>query len=105
MPIAKSILLFCLRSAAFSAIFWTMWMGIIRPLTTSSQTGNSSSQDAQTKAQMEMYANQVERTNRQLDVSEDLQRRTDQLLSAQEDNARRMDAVLKEWERQAGLRK
>jgi flagellar biosynthesis/type III secretory pathway M-ring protein FliF/YscJ len=105
MSIAKSVLLFCLKCVVFSAIFWTMWSSVIRPITTASQTNNASSQETQTKGQMETYEKQVERANRQLDVSEDLQRRTDQYLSAQEENVKRMDAILREWEKQAGLRK
>jgi hypothetical protein len=108
MPIAKSILLFCLKCATFSAIFWTMWIGIIRPITSGSQTNNSNNsttQDAQTSAQIETYEKQVERSNRLLDVTEDQQKRTDQYITLQEESARRMDAILKEWEKQTGLRK
>ena len=107
MPVARSILLFCLKCVVFSAIFWTMWTTVIRPITTPDQSSNTnaSSQDAQAKAQMDAYEKQVERANRQLDVAEDQQRRTDLFLSAQEENLKRMDAILKEWEKQTGLRK
>jgi len=104
MSISKSILLFCLKCVAFSAIFWTMWSCVIRPITTTSQANNATSQDSQTPAQMETYEKQVERSSRLLDVSEDQQRRMDQYLSTQEENVKRMDAILKEWEKQTGLR-
>lgn len=105
MPVAKPILLFFLKCVVFSAIFWTMWTTVIRPITTPDQSGNTNAQDVQARTQMDAYEKQVERANRQLDVAEDQQRRTDLFLSAQEENLKRMDAILKEWEKQTGLRK
>lgn len=100
----KSAALFCAKSAAFTIIFWGIWMGVLRPLT-SPQGNTSSAQDAQTQAQTEAYEKQLARANQQLDVVEIQQKSMEQYLTAQEDNARRFDAVLRVWEKQAGLRK
>jgi len=105
MPMIKSAALFCAKSAAFTIIFWGLWMGVLRPLTSSPQGNTSSAQDAQTQAQTEAYEKQVARVNQQLDVVEGQQKRMEQNLTAQEENARRFDAVLKVWEKQTGLRK
>lgn len=107
MPTFKSVAIFCLKCATFSLIFWSLWLGIIRPLSTASsnESKGSTTQDAQSKAQMQAYDDQMIRTNRMLDVSEDQQKRMDQYLAAQEANAKRFDAILQVWEKQTGLRK
>lgn len=99
----KSFALFCLKSAVFSAIFWGMWLGIIRPMTSTQQEGRPSAQDAQASAQMEAAQKYMDRANRQLDMVEDQQRRTDQYLTLQEDTVKRMAAVVAVWEKQSGL--
>jgi hypothetical protein len=102
MPI-KPVILFCLKSAVFTAIFWGVWLGVVRPITNPSKPHSSSSQDAQ--AQAEAYNNQVARVNHQLEVVEAQQQRMEKYLTAQEENTKRYDAVLKVWEKQTGLRK
>lgn len=104
MPMIKSVALFCAKSAAFTIIFWGLWMGLLRPITSSpSQSNTSSAQDAQ--AQTEAYEKQVARVNQQLDVVEGQQKRMEKNLSTQEENTKRFDAVLTVLEKQTGLRK
>jgi hypothetical protein len=105
MPTIKSVALFCIKSAAFTIIFWGLWLGVVRPITSPTQNNTPSTQDAQTKTQVDAYEKQVARVNRQLDVVEVQQKRMEQNLSVQEDSAKRYDAVLKVWEKQTGLRK
>lgn len=105
MATVRSAALFCVKSAIFSAVFWGMWLGIIRPITTAPQNNGAGAQDSQTNAQVQAYEEQMNRTNRMLDISEDQQKRMDQYLTSQEENARRFDAVLKAWEKQTGPRK
>lgn len=103
MSIMKSGALFCFKSVVFSAIFWGLWIGVIRPMTTAPQAANT--QNTQSSSEMQAYEEQLNRTNRMLDISEDQQRRMDQYLTSQEENAKRFDAVLKVWEKQAGIGK
>ena len=63
MPI-KLVILFCLKSTVFTAIFWDVWLGVVRPITNPPQPHSSLTQDAQ--AQAEAYNNQVARVNHQL---------------------------------------
>lgn len=106
MNLLKASLIFCVKCATFTAIFWLLWLNVIRPITTAPQNDTSSrQQDAQSKAQMDAYERQMERSNRLLDMTEDQQKRMDQDLTAQEENTKRFDAVLKVWEKQTGLRK
>ncbi len=105
MQMIKSTFLFCAKSAAFTIIFWGLWLGVLRPLTSSPLGDTSSAQNAQAQTQVEAYEKQVARVNQQLDVVEGQQKRMEQNLKFQEESARRFDAVLKVWEKQTGLRK
>ena len=104
MPI-KPILIFCLKSALFTLIFWGVWLGVVRPITNPPQPNSNSNQDAQAKQQIEAYNNQVARANHQLDVVEQQQKRMEKHLAIEEENSKRFSAVLSIWEKQAGVNK
>lgn len=105
MPMLKSAALFCLKSIVFSAMFWIVWLNVIRPMTAAGQNNSSCTQDTQAQAQADAYEKQVARVNHQLDVVETQQKRMEVNLSDQEQNAKRFAAVLSVWEKQAGLKK
>ncbi|WP_396268276.1 hypothetical protein [Ideonella sp.] len=104
MPTIKAFALFCAKCAAFTTIFWGVWLGVLRPIAAPpAQDNAASAQDAQ--AQMDAYERQLARVTQQLDVAEGQQKRTEMILSTQEEHAKRLDAVLTAWEKQTGLKK
>lgn len=105
MPMLKPVGLFLLKCFAFSLVFWSVWVGLMRPYTSSQQSTAPAAEAAQANAQVEAYENQVARVNRQLDVVESQQKRMEKNLADQEDNAKRFSAVLSAWEKQNGAKR
>jgi uncharacterized membrane protein YhiD involved in acid resistance len=105
MPILKSAALFCLKAAVFSAVFWVVWLNVIRPMTVTPQNNSSCSQDSSSQAQTDAYEKQVSRVNQQLDVVETQQKRTEKNISDQEQNTKRFAEILAVWEKQAGVKR
>ena len=105
MSYKKDIGLFVLKSVCFTVIFWVVWIFILRPLTSPAQSVMASSQDDQTKAQMDAYDRQANRLTEQQNVADVQQKRADKLLSIQEEQTKRFNAILEKWEKQTGVKK
>ena len=101
----KYIGLFIVKAVSFTVIFWGLWLYVLKPITSPAPSTNSSSQDAQSKAQMDTYEQQAKRAAELLDSSDAQQKRMEQLLTTQEEQARRYNLVLDKWEKQTGIKK
>jgi len=66
----KYIGLFIVKAVSFTVIFWGLWLFVLKPLTSPAQNTNTSSQDAQSKVQMDTYEQQAKRAAELLDSSE-----------------------------------
>ena len=96
--------MFVLKSIVFSIIFWTMWIGVIQPITSpASDSANTSSQSQATEndALMKKYWEQLRRADKMHDALEDQYKRAETLLAKKEELANRFDILLRSWERRA----
>lgn len=100
----KNIALFIVKAVSFTIIFWGLWLYVLKPITSPSQSASDSSQDAQTKA-LDKYNEQAKRAAEQLDRNDAEQKRMHQLITTQEEQARRYNLILDKWEKQAGIKK
>ena len=102
---------FVLKSIIFSLIFWAIWIGVIRPITSAtsdSSNASSQSQEDDQESLMKKYWEQAYRADKlqdqyeiSIDVSKNQQRRLDALLTKQEEQANRLDSILSSWEKQS----
>ena len=105
MSLLKAIGLFVLKAVCFTVVFWVVWLYALRPITTPAQNTNTSPNDAQARAQVEAYEQQVKRATEQQNVAETQQKRMEKILSIQEEQIQRYNSVLEKWEKQTGVKK
>jgi hypothetical protein len=93
----------------FVLIFWSLWLFIFRPLSSSLSADSSSttqaSQEDQNQKSIDKYMEQARTTDKLLAESAAQQHRMAAVISKQEDLLKRHDQVMNKWEQQAGIRK
>lgn len=105
----KAAGLFVAKSVVFVVIFWSLWLFLFRPISSSLSADSSSttqpSQEDQNQKNIEKYMEQARTTDRLLAESAAQQQRMAAVISKQEELLKRHDQVMYKWEQQAGIRK
>jgi len=104
----KAAALFVAKSVVFVVIFWSLWLFIFRPISSSlSADSSSTTQLSQEDHQknIEKYMEQARTTDKLLAESAAQQQRMAAVISKQEELLKRHDQVMHKWEQQAGIRK
>ncbi len=108
----KSVGLFLVRVIVFVCVFWSLWIFVFRPLSSSISGGSSASQSQDEQALQKKYWDQAREADRlqakyreQAAIADEQLKRMNALLTAREQQTKRFDEVLRKWEQQPELKK
>jgi hypothetical protein len=100
----KAVGLFILKSIAFTIIFWSLWLYVLRPISSNSSAQTSDGKSGQTQqndsdALMKKYWEQVARADQIQAKTIEEQQQAEVSLAKQDELLSRWEKVIEKWER------